>query len=83
MALDCLAITLTAGVILKEALKPTLVGERHFGEGNLRGQTLSQDNGETILAVRHLDVSHGPLGTQRPAPNVYVYCFLLPDDYLN
>ena len=31
----------------------------------IASQKLSRDNGETIFAPRHLDVSHGPLGRDK------------------
>ena len=71
MSLNCLTITLTTGVILKEDKKPSLVGERQFGRHFRRylgarviaSQRLSRDSGESIFAARHQDVSQGPLGS--------------------
>ena len=73
MPLNCRAITLTTGVILKEEKKALSCG----GEANweafletilvrvIASQKLSRDStarGESIFAARHQDASQGPLG---------------------
>ena len=73
LSLNCLVITLTAGVILKEEKMPSLVSEpqERVWEAILEtiwarvitSQKLSRDSGETIFAARHQDVSQGPLET--------------------
>ena len=70
LSLNCLAITLTAGVVLKEEKTPLLwardslggvLGD-NLGERVIASQKLSRDSRETSFAVRHQDVSQRPLG---------------------
>ena len=69
LSLSCIAITLTAGVILKEEKSPLLclrgssggiLGD-NLGEGNCESKIVLE-TGESIFAARHQDVSQGPLG---------------------
>ena len=50
LSLNCLAITLTAGVILKEEKVPSLVGERQFGRH--LGDNLGEGNCESKVVSR-------------------------------
>ena len=63
-------LTLTAGVISKEALNPSLVGERQagrhsrrqlneIGEGTCKSKIVARQRA-ALFVTRHLDVSHGP-----------------------
>ena len=71
MSLNCLAITLTAGVILKEEKKSLSCGgetvwEAFLGD-DLVARVIASQNCletifETIFALGHQDVSQGPLG---------------------
>ena len=73
LPLNCGAITLTAGVLLKQAKMSSLVGERQFrrhferqfGVRVIASQKLPRDSGESICAARHQDVSHEALWAQR------------------
>ena len=70
---NCLAITLTAGVILKKEQMPSLVGERpfwrhfrrHFGRGYLRVKDCRETVGSQFLLrdIKIQGVSQGPLGS--------------------
>ena len=74
LSLTCLAITLTAGLILKEDKKPSLVGGERVWEAFqetiwarvVASQKLLRDSGETIFAARHQSVSQGVLTTKAP-----------------
>ena len=70
LPLNCLSITLTAGIILKEEKWPLLWGRDSLGgilgdtlgEGNCESKNVSRQWGD-IFAARHQDVSQGPLGS--------------------
>ena len=83
MSLSCLAVILTAGVILKEEKMPSVVGERQFWRYYRRhwarviaSQKLSRDSGESIFAARHQGVSQGPLGLAEKNGEIFTSALL-------
>ena len=55
LSLNCLVVTVTAGVILKEEKLPSLVGERHFG--GISGDNLGEGNCEPKTVARQWGVN--------------------------
>ena len=71
LSLKCLANTLTAGGNVERGKCPLLWGEAIWEvfEETIwvrvnASQKLPRDNGESVFAARHQDVSQGPLGKQ-------------------
>ena len=63
-SLNCLAITLTAGVILEEGKRPSLVGERN-GSGGILGDNLGEGTRESKNCLETVGRQLGILSVSR------------------